>query len=83
MHISHENRPNICQGVFLMAPLIEHPADVGPAPHVYNTAAHDGAVIDEWESDCNAPKTDGAVARLMRSMSQLLMHRRSHAQTVP
>ena len=51
----------------------EPPADVDPAPRVSNTAAHDGAVIDEWESDCEPPEADGSAARATRSMSRLLV----------
>ena len=50
---------------------------------VSNTSAHDGAVIDEWESDCDTPETEGAVARLPFSASKSLMHRRNQAQAVP
>ena len=48
----------------------EQPADSAPAPRVSTTAAHDGAVIDEWESDEDTPETEGAVAR---SMGRLLV----------
>ena len=61
----------------------EPSADVDPAPRVSNTAAHDGAVIDEWESDCDTPETEGAVVPVRCPMSQLLLRRRGHAQAVP
>ena len=64
--------------------VVEEPAaDADPEPCVPNTAAHDSAITDEWESDCDTPETQGAVARITRSMSLLLMRRRGHAQAVP
>ena len=39
----------------------EQPTDSTPAPRVSTTAAHDGAVTDEWESDEDTPETEGAV----------------------
>ena len=37
----------------------EQPTDSTPAPRVSTTAAHDGAVTDEWESDEDTPETEG------------------------